>query len=185
MPRALVVVLLLASCRAEPGELDRDVVLALSRTRGGAEGIERTGRHAVTLFAESCGCPRAALQPFDWASLCGPALLLEGEAASEIDVVETDGLLLVRIPGVGSLTGPIDPDDGFSVGAVIDLGSPVSHGSIVLRADGFFRPTNAPVPAPYSPWAIETTLRRRLVGEIAEEPMDCTEIVWVEDTRDD
>jgi hypothetical protein len=180
--RLACVLLLVIGCQEAPGELDRALVNELSRTRGEAQGSDRSGRYYVNVSAQSCECPIDLVSPFEWASICGPLTLLEAGMAGDIDAVEADGLLLLRLPSIGSLTGPIEPDASFSVGAVVDLDSPVSDGAIVYRADGFFREASGPPrDEPYTAWAIDMSVRRRLVGEILGESSDCTESVLVQD----
>ena len=115
-------------------------------------------------------------------SICVPLQLVPGEMVVDVDVVETDGLLLVRMPGVGMLTGPIDADHHYSVGGLLDLGSPVGHGAIVFRSDGrFFDAGFTPPGESYTNWRAEGTLRRRAYGELGDESTDCTEEVHFED----
>lgn len=183
-PRLAWCLLLVSACQDAPGELDRDVVNDLSRTRGDAAGTARTGRYLVRVRAESCECPIYEATPLAWASACAPLLALGGEIVEDAEIVESDGFLLVRLPTIGVLTGPIEQDGEFSVGGVIDLSSPVSRGAIIVRGDGSFLDTHVPPPdEPYTRWAMEGLLQRRLVGELLEETTDCTEQLFIEDAR--
>jgi hypothetical protein len=168
-----------AACQGEPGELDRDVVHDLSRTRGEARGTERTGRYFVRILHDSCPCSDLDAAPIMVPSICAPHLA-SGQG-SDVDVVESDGFLLVRVPGIGALTGPIEPDGGFSVGAVVDLRSPVSNGAAVLRGDGTFHDAGFAPGELYTTWRLTGILRRRVVAEYDDETTDCTEQVSIED----
>lgn len=173
--RLFVPLCLVGGCEDDPGDLDRDVVSDLSRDHGDALGTSRSGTYDVIIRSEMCTCPDFQTGDLEGSSPCALLELTGGAVGGLVDVVETDGLLLMRVQGF-SLTGPIDDDGGFVAGAVLDLTSPLGEGAEIVRADGNFEPRQAT-------WAFAATLRRRLVGNLLEDSVDCTERFTLEGSR--
>lgn len=164
---AAMVVATAASACAEPaGALDPDVVHDLSRTPGDAAGSDHSGVYEGQLIIESCGCPN--LGTLDGFSVCrgvAPFATMEGDRVfAAVYVVHTDGILLVEVDGI-ALTGGIDGDGTFSVGALFDMTTLVTSGDIVTRLDGDFDPAD-------NFRAFEGRLQTRLHGDAAAPGLD-------------
>ncbi|MEM6995039.1 MAG: hypothetical protein AAF721_31285 [Myxococcota bacterium] len=158
---ALVGCALTVGCSEPAGELDADVVHDIARTPGDAIGLDRSGEYDAELTAVQCDCPD--LGTLEGISLCqgsGPISPMPGDKIFvTIDVVQTDGIILIRYDGQ-ALTGGLDADGSFAAGGLFDMDTLVTTGEIITRMDGEFddeASTNA----------FDATIKNRLHGDAA------------------
>jgi len=150
----LACALLAPGCAEEPGELDPEVVHALSRRPGDAVGLARSGFYDVDLTLVSCDCP-------DYAGLeiltpCPDTATGDAYFIS-VELIQADGLILIRMADE-SITGGLNVDGTFSTGGVFDLSSPLASIEYVTRLDGTFDPESFN-------GEFEATLLRHLEGD--------------------
>lgn len=134
MKRLALGCVIATACAEEPGPLDREVVAEIARSRGDAQGGERTGSYYASFDVGACDCPADITLP----------LCLSQEFADTFDlelrVVEGDGFLTMTM--VDSelllLSGAIDEDGTATLGSVV-IGFGYSTNLVVIgRLDGEF-----------------------------------------------
>lgn len=158
---------LLGGCAEDDGPMSRQTVAALARTSGDAIGYARTGIYDATLSEGECDCPVVSIDLIGTQSLC--ALDVAPQIPRSVGLVQSDGVLLLRIDPV-ELTGPLDADDTFSIGAVDSLSLLGGSGVRIARIDGDFDDDGV----------IVAEFRQRIDGDFADEKVDCEERFEVE-----
>jgi hypothetical protein len=111
----VIFALLASACADDPGPLDRSTIAAIAKSRGDAQGGERTGLYHATLEIGECDCPDDL----------GFAVCLSKDLVESLgvmfDVVEGDGFMAVRSDGLPrefGFSGAIDADGTATLGSV-------------------------------------------------------------------
>jgi hypothetical protein len=163
MTRGLALALLVASgCAEDDGPLARDTVASLARTPGDAIGYGRTGIYDATLSDAECDCPVVTLDLVGSASLC--TLDIQMQMSRSLGIAQNDGIMVLRVDPV-ELSGPLDQDGTFAIGAVDSLTLLGGSGVRVSRIDGEFDDAGV----------LLGEYRRRIDGDFAEATVDCEE----------
>jgi hypothetical protein len=160
-------VLVASGCSEDDGPLARDTVASLARTPGDAIGYGRTGIYDARLSDAECDCPVVTLDLIGSASLC--TLDIAMQMNRSIGIAQNDGVMVLRVDPV-ELSGPLDQDGTFSIGAVDSLTLLGGSGVRVSRIDGEFD-ENGILLGEY---------RQRIDGDFAEATVDCEESFSVE-----
>lgn len=158
-------------CTEEPTDrLDPGMVSDLAAAQGDALGLEASGGYRVQLDAVECGCSdlEFALQPLTMCSALFFAGLDQTPVEVDLDVVESDGRLVLSVFGHPNTkaVGPLQANGEFEAGAVSRLTSFATTGSLVTRFEGDL---NA---AEDDGFEIEGTIENRLLGRAELEGLD-------------
>lgn len=158
--RAVVLaVLVAAACGDEAGPMDRSTIATIAKSRGDAQGGERTGIYAATFEVGDCDCPDDI----------GINLCLSEEFADAIGVTihvtEGDGFMVLDVDQVPTLqlSGAIDDDGTATLGSVY-VGLDLDASLVILgRLDAEFDEDGT--------LTGQTSLRAQ--GELGGTPISC------------
>ena len=171
-------VLVASGCSEDDGPLARDTVASLARTPGNAIGYGRTGIYDAmylagliaddaTLSDADCNCPVVTLDLVGSASLC--TLDIAMQMMRSLGIAQNDGVMVLRVDPV-ELSGPLDQDGTFAIGAVDSLTLLGGSGVRVSRIDGEFDDAGV----------LLGEYRQRIDGDFAETTVDCEESFSIE-----
>jgi hypothetical protein len=148
------------ACVADPpvDALDADLIDELSRARGSATGNLHGGSWQFDFVLESCDCPSIELDG-QTQDLCDLVQLMP----AELQVTQADGILAITIGPITS-TGAIESDGTFVVASHHDASTLLGPLESLARIDGHFDPESTHA---------EGSAAQRLLGELANEPLDC------------
>ena len=153
-----------SGCEGDPGDLDPEVVAALSTTEGNAVGFQRTGSYRADLEVVECtGCEAILELGGQGACSIGPF----GALTDQVQALQTDGVLLLEYRDLYGV-GPLDTDGAFAVGSVADLSNALAELDVVLRIDGAFDDDES---ARFSGLVRQRTRGETTAGEV----LDCYE----------
>ncbi len=164
-PLAMVVLGFVPACADAYDPYSAAVVGDLARHPGDAVGDARSGVYEVGIEPGFCDCPVIGLIP-----LCAPVGLVESGALYFAEVVEGDGVLLIRIANV-ELVGSIDAAGTFAIGLVENLDSLASEGELVTRVDGNITALDGEGPRP--PLTLHGELVRRVDARVGDVAVAC------------
>jgi hypothetical protein len=164
-----------------PDPLDPVVLDELAGQRGDAVGTDWSGDYACTLELVSCGCPVLEIEengmPIDY----DPCTLVDvdmGGGEVLVPLLQTDGIVVLTLPDLGQLTGPIDADGSFSAAARLVLDSVLLEHELLTRADGELYEDRGDA-------ALSGRLRQRFLATVGEQRVDCVAELDVEGIRVD
>jgi hypothetical protein len=148
------------ACVAEPpvDPLDPELIRELSLARGSATGNTHGGGWQFDFDLETCDCPSIELDG-QTQDLCDLVQFLSGE----LQLTHADGILAIPIGPVTS-TGAIETDGSFTVASHYDASSLLGPLESLGRIDGQFDPSSTHA---------EGSVTQRLLGELANDPIDC------------
>lgn len=155
--RGLIAATLLCACEDEPRGLTAQDVHDIQLEVGDAEGYAWTGVYTAAIVPIDCPCEQTPLPEL---SYCSAAMLYPNQQITEsIEVVHTDGTLLMRARGV-TYFGPAWSDGSFVVGEAVNLSSAITDGYRVGLFEGTIDQS-----ADFAA-RIEGTIRVRTAGKI-------------------
>ncbi len=154
MPRrlrcgSLSLLVLLTGCYDGYDPLDPDLLAQIARSRGDAEGFERSGYYSGTYETIECGCE-------EYTSARALSLCFQVEQADQfglqsafpIQIVQADGTvrLLPAVEGDGFSNGPLLPtfygplsaDGTLQAAGILEADELVFVGRVLARIDGTF-----------------------------------------------
>jgi hypothetical protein len=148
------------ACADEPqlDPLDPELIRELSLARGTASGSTHAGLWQLEFELDHCDCPSVELggQTQD---LCELVQLIPGES----QVSHVDGLLAIPIGPISS-SGAIERDGSFVVASLHDASTLLGPLESLARLDGQFDADSTHA---------DGSVAQRLLGELADESIDC------------
>jgi hypothetical protein len=144
---ALTAAIVAPGCRDEVDPLDPEVLAELARSRGDAQGIDRSGIYVGTFEVLHCGCGEIDT-PYD-VSLCTAAENLPFGAPPllQLELVQADGSVRIQALALGDFFeseavllpvfyGPLQADGRLSAGGVLQADALLVQGQVLGRIDG-------------------------------------------------
>lgn len=162
---ALAAAMLVVGCTDAYDPYAAEVVADLARHPGDALGNARSGTYEVGVDPGSCDCPTIGALP-----LCAPANIAAPGSVYFAELVEGDGVLLMRLVTV-ELVGAIDGDGSFAIGLVQNLDGLAASGEDIMRVDGELVASATALGG--EGYVFEGELVRRLQASIADVHVDC------------
>jgi hypothetical protein len=145
---ALAAILTVGGCYEGFDPLDPEVLAEVARTRGDAQGFDRSGVYMGPVEVLECGCTEDVMATGYELSLCGAFETLEMlgvEPELQLELVQADGTVRVRavafaiVSGGGLLPvfyGPLDADGRISAAGVLQADAVAARGQVLGRIDG-------------------------------------------------
>jgi len=184
-------------CHEELDPLDPEVLAEVARTRGDAQGIERSGIYVGMFETLECGC--SGVDAAYDLSLCTAVERLEDLGLPpwlQLELVQADGSVRIQALGLAdffeaeasllpSFYGPLHSDGRLSVAGVLQIDALVASGSVLGRIDGTseLEPEGWALVAEYQQrYALDLVIQPDVLDfggedEVEVQPVDCRERV--------